>query len=156
MPICLVHDDIFRRLCLARDLLHERHDETVSLAQLAQRAGFSRYHFLRLFRDTFGKTPREYLIDLRLEKAREMLINDEAAVTEVCFRVGFSSLGSFSSLFSRKVGCAPTAYRRRIWHFRHVFGEPALVIPYCYLWRFGALSGESQFSRSQPERPQLS
>ena len=90
----VVHDDVFRRLCRARDLVHERSGEPLTVAQLARSAGVSRYHFLRLFRDAFGATPHQYLMRVRLERARKLLAADAASVTDVCMEVGFSSLGS--------------------------------------------------------------
>jgi len=110
--------------------------------------------FRRLYREAFRKTPHEDLVDVRLERARGLLGRDQAGVTEVCLAVGFSSLGSFSTLFSRRMGCAPSAYRRRVWHYRDAFGEAALVIPYCYLWRPGGSDGGagSQSPRSGAAR----
>jgi AraC-like DNA-binding protein len=64
------HDDVFRRLCRARDQVHERCAEPLTVARLARAAGVSRYHFLRLFRDAFGETPHQYL--MRLERARKL------------------------------------------------------------------------------------
>jgi len=73
----------------------------------------SRYHFLRRFRDTFDTTPHQYLIQRRIEKAKELLRARRLSVTDVCFEVGFESLGSFSALFRRCVGSAPVTYRKR-------------------------------------------
>ena len=133
-----VHDDVFRRLCRARDLVHERSAEPLTVAQLARSAGVSRYHFLRLFRDAFGATPHQYLMRVRLERARKLLAADAASVTDVCMEVGFSSLGSFSLLFAKRVGLPPTGYRKKVYWVRELPGGVArLYIPSCFLIGLG-------------------
>ncbi|HZX97280.1 MAG TPA: AraC family transcriptional regulator [Myxococcales bacterium] len=129
----MVHDDSFRRLLRARDAIHARYAEPLDLRALAREAALSPFHFLRLFRAAFGVTPHQYLTRVRLEAARRLLLAD-APVTHVCFEVGFQSLGSFSALFARKTGMAPTAFRRRIHHFS--FGPQRLYIPHCYVQAF--------------------
>jgi AraC-like DNA-binding protein len=64
----------------------------------------SPYHFLRVFNDTYGETPKEFLIRLRVEQAKKMLITEKFSVSEVCERVGYASLGCFSSLFLKQTG----------------------------------------------------
>jgi AraC-like DNA-binding protein len=66
-----------------------------------------------MFSDTFATTPHQYLIQRRIERAKELLRSRGLSVTDVCFEVGFQSLGSFSSLFRRCVGHAPINYRKR-------------------------------------------
>ncbi len=70
--------------------------EPLSLDEVAQRAGYSRYHFLREFRAAYGETPRAYLTRRRIERAKDLLRSANLTVTEICHMVGFSSLGSFS------------------------------------------------------------
>src|SRR5262249_56044169 len=77
-------------------------------------AGLSRGHLLRSFRDTCGETPKEFHTRLRLDRARHLLTVTSRSVTDVCFDVGFISLGSFSTLFKRQVGCSPAEFRRRV------------------------------------------
>src|SRR5437870_11346108 len=105
--------DVYRRLCRARDFIDHCYDHPLSLDQMSSEACFSRYHFLRLFRQAFNKTPHQYLIERRIEKAKELLTDDELRVTDVCFEVGFQRLGSFSSLFQKYVGRAPVCHRQR-------------------------------------------
>ncbi len=76
--------------------------EPLDLEAIAQTAGYSRFHFIRAFRDAYGQTPRDYLSARRVERARELLRNADLTVTEVCLLVGFSSLGSFSTRFRKK------------------------------------------------------
>jgi AraC-like DNA-binding protein len=105
--------DVFARLCRARDLLRETHDPELSIQEVAGRAQLSPYHFIRVFEAVFGLTPHQFRIEERLARARYLLLEDNASETDVCMEVGFSSLGSFSSLFARRVGVAPSLYRRR-------------------------------------------
>jgi AraC-like DNA-binding protein len=131
----LLPDDVFRRLCRARETIHERHDEPLALADLARAAGMSRFHFLRRFRDAFGRTPHELLTDVRIERAKRLLGGPGASVTDVCLDVGFSSLGSFSTLFAQRVGCPPSAFRR-VWQVADAITVAASYVPWCFAGRF--------------------
>jgi AraC-like DNA-binding protein len=82
---------VYERLCRARAFIDHRYDHPLNLDQISSQACFSRYHFLRLFRQAFNKTPHQYLIARRIEKAKELLSADELRVTDVCFEVGFQS-----------------------------------------------------------------
>src|ERR1041384_4865952 len=105
--------ETLQRLDRARDFIDHCYDHPLSLEQISEKACFSHYHFLRLFRQAFNKTPHQYLIERRIERAKELLGGEELRVTDVCFEVGFQSLGSFSSLFHKWVGHAPATYRER-------------------------------------------
>jgi AraC-like DNA-binding protein len=105
--------ETLERLGRARAFIDHCYDHPLNLDQISEKACFSRYHFLRLFRRAFNKTPHQYLIERRIEKAKELLTADDLRVTDVCFEVGFQSLGSFSSLFHKWVGHAPATYRER-------------------------------------------
>ena len=110
----LLRHEGFRRLCLARDLLREQREPTPSIADLAREVQISPFHFIRQFEAVFGVTPHQFRIQTRLDTARHLLSTGRYSVTDVCMEVGFSSLGSFSALFTRRVGEPPSAYRRRI------------------------------------------
>jgi AraC-like DNA-binding protein len=105
--------ETLQRLGRARDFIDHCYDHPLSLDQISEQACFSRYHFLRLFRQAFNITPHQYLIERRIQKAKELLGSDDLRVTDVCFEVGFQSLGSFSTLFHRCVGQPPMTYRER-------------------------------------------
>jgi AraC-like DNA-binding protein len=117
----------------ARDLIDRDFASRLDVASLAARAGYSRYHFIRAFRAAFGATPGDYLSRRRVERACELLRAANLTVTEVCFLVGFSSLGSFSSRFSELIGCSPSDYQRRA----RVRGGPP-PIPGCMVLMWGA------------------
>ena len=97
----------------AKDLMDRAFAESLDVGAIAREAGYSRYHFIRAFCDTYGQTPRDYLSARRVERARELLRTANLTVTEVCFLVGFSSLGSFSTRFKALVGLSPSEYRAR-------------------------------------------
>ncbi len=105
--------EVYARLCRAREFIDLCYDLPLNLDQISSQACFSRYHFLRLFRQAFDKTPHQYLVARRIEKAKELLRADKLRVTDVCFEVGFQSLGSFSSLFHKSVGHPPVTYREK-------------------------------------------
>jgi len=105
-----------RRLSRSRELLAEagaNAEGAASLADVARAAGMSKFHFLRIFEAMFGATPHQFRTAARLERARVLLARG-AAVTDACFEVGFASVGSFSSLFARRVGESPIHYQRRV------------------------------------------
>ncbi len=105
--------DVYERLCRAREFIDLCYDLPLNLEQISSQACFSRFHFLRLFREAFDKTPHQYLVARRIEKAKELLSSHELRVTDICFEVGFQSLGSFSSLFHKYVGQPPVLYREQ-------------------------------------------
>jgi AraC-like DNA-binding protein len=105
--------EILERLNRARRFIDLCYDLPLDLEEISSHACFSRYHFLRLFRQAFNKTPHQYLIERRIERAKELLSANDLRVTDVCFEVGFQSLGSFSSLFHKSVGHAPIAFREK-------------------------------------------
>jgi AraC-like DNA-binding protein len=110
----LLRHEGFRRLCQARDLLRESQEPSPTIEQLARDVGISPFHFIRQFEAVFGVTPHQFRIASRLERAKELLAGGDYSVTDVCMEIGFSSLGSFSTLFAQRVGETPSAYRRRI------------------------------------------
>ncbi|HYF64835.1 MAG TPA: AraC family transcriptional regulator [Herpetosiphonaceae bacterium] len=118
----------------ARQFIDAHYDTELDLEQIAGQTGFSRFHFIRLFQRTFATTPHQYLTQRRLERARELLDSSELSVTEICFAVGFQSLGSFSTLFHRSTGQAPSLYRARVFQG---FSLPRRFIPGCYGVVFG-------------------
>lgn len=102
------------RLRVARAYMDHHYSTPLTLSGISREAGFSPYHFIRLFRATYRQTPHQYLIQCRIERAKELLRVTEKPVRDICFEVGFVSLGSFSTLFRRATGLAPAAYRRSL------------------------------------------
>ncbi|MFD8074434.1 helix-turn-helix transcriptional regulator [Streptomyces sp. NPDC059718] len=121
-------DDLVR-LRRARDVMDRDYAEPLDVTALARAALMSPGHFSRSFRAAFGETPYSYLMTRRIERAKALLRRGDLTVTEVCFAVGCTSLGSFSSRFTELVGETPSAYRAR----DH---EPGAPIPACIAKRY--------------------
>jgi AraC-like DNA-binding protein len=135
-----LREDLLRRLCRAKEAIHDRSAERLTLDDLARAAGLSRFHFLRAFREAFSATPHEYLTRVRLRRARQLLLEERGSVTFVCYEVGFQSLGSFSALFRRRMGEPPASFRRRFVQVPRA--KERSIIPCCYFAWFSN-SGEA-------------
>jgi transcriptional regulator GlxA family with amidase domain len=116
--------DELRRLRRARDRMDREYAEPLDVPALARTALMSAGHFSRRFRDAYSETPYSYLMTRRIERAKALLRRGDLSVTDVCFAVGCTSLGSFSSRFTELVGETPSEYRAR----DH---EPIRVLPGC-------------------------
>src|SRR5271165_2573484 len=82
-------------------------DAPLDLGQLAHIAAVSKFHFVRVFDEVTGTTPRHFLSCLRMQRAKELLLKTRSSITDVCMEVGYSSLGTFSTTFSELVGVSP-------------------------------------------------
>jgi AraC-like DNA-binding protein len=103
----------FQGLCLARDRLGELPDDAPSLGEIARGVDMSLFHFIRQFEALFGVTPHQYRIAQRIDRAKRLLARGDRSVTDVCMEVGCSSLGSFSAMFTRRVGATPSTFQRQ-------------------------------------------
>ena len=101
---------------------------------------------VRSFRDTYGRTPRAYLSERRIERARELLRTANLTVTEICYLVGFSSLGSFSARFKENVGVSPSEYRE---HEIARGGPPP--IPGCFVLMWSTPTPQLRRSRRRQD-----
>ena len=100
-----------RHLLRAKDLIDARYREPLDVEKLARAARLSPAHFSREFRRAFGETPHQYLLTRRLERAAALLRATDRSVADICFSVGLTSVGSFTTSFRRSFGMSPTAYR---------------------------------------------
>jgi len=100
-------EELFHRLQIAKEYLHSCVDQTVSLEEVAKAACLSPYHLHRVFRQTFQKTPHQYLTDIKLKRAHTLLTGNQS-VSEAANAVGFKSISSFSQLFSNYFGFSPS------------------------------------------------
>jgi AraC-like DNA-binding protein len=142
----MIHPELLSRLCQARDLLRDWEDEPCSVSAVARASGLTRSHFIRLFKAMFGETPHQYRSRAQIEKAKHLLILTNLSITDVCMAVGFSSLGSFSALFSRRTGMSPSEFQRRHCPASGERHLPASLIPGC-LSLMGGISEKEHFSR---------
>jgi AraC-like DNA-binding protein len=95
-----------------RNYMNNNFKENLNLDLFSRIRFVSKYHLLRLFKRYYGQTPNQYLINKRIEKAKEYIKNG-LSVSEACYEVGFESLSSFSTLFKRKTGFTPRTYQKR-------------------------------------------
>lgn len=108
-----------------RDRIDREFAQPLNVEELARGALISAGHLSREFRRVYGESPYSYLMTRRIERAMTLLRRGDLSVTDICFTVGFSSLGTFSSRFSQLVGVSPTAYRED--PSRSVEGIPACL-----------------------------
>jgi AraC-like DNA-binding protein len=119
-----------RHLLRAKDLADARYFEPLDVDDMARAAGLSRAHFSREFRRAFGETPHGYLMTRRLERAAAMLRSTDRRVAEICLAVGWQSVGSFTTSFTRTFGKSPTAYRAS-------FPPASAMLPACIVRFYG-------------------
>src|SRR6187431_3515822 len=115
-------EDLNRRLLRARDAMDRAYAEPLDVRTVAAIAHVSPAHFIRSFRSVFGETPHRYLQRRRVERSMFLLRETDRSVTDICFDVGFTSLGTFSRMFREIVGETPSAYRA---------GNGPIVAPNC-------------------------
>jgi AraC-like DNA-binding protein len=121
-----------RWLVRAKDLADARYFEPLTVDDLAREAGLSRAHFSAEFRRAFGEPPHVYLLTRRLERAAALLRDTDRSVAVICMDVGLSSVGSFTTSFSRMFGQSPTAYRAS-----YPPAAERAIIPSCVLRVYG-------------------
>ena len=117
-----------RHLLRARDLADSRYFEPLGVDDMAHAAGLSRAHFSREFRRAFGESPHQYLLTRRLERAAALLRTTDQSVAEICLSVGMTSIGSFTTSFTRTFGKSPTVYRAEFPPASHMAKIPACVL----------------------------
>jgi AraC-like DNA-binding protein len=111
-PVSAEHLQDLARLRRVRDRIDREYAQPLDVEALARDAHMSAGHFSRQFRLAYGESPYSYLMTRRIERAMALLRRGDLSVTEVCFEVGCSSLGTFSTRFTELVGVPPSAYRR--------------------------------------------
>ena len=120
-----------RHLLRAKDLADARYAEQLGVEDMARAAGLSRAHFSREFKRAFGDSPHGYLLTRRLERAAALLRSTDRSVAEVCLSVGLTSVGSFTTSFTRMFGRSPLAYRASYPAAADQARVPACVVRAC-------------------------
>jgi AraC-like DNA-binding protein len=92
--------------------IEENFEEEIDLKDVAKAAGFSEFHFSRIFKESTGKNFHQYLIEFRLRKAQKYLSNPETTIIQAAYAAGFRSVATFNRLFKENMGCTPGAYRK--------------------------------------------
>lgn len=128
---------LYRRIVQAKRYIDTHFAEPINLDDIADEAYFSKFHFIRLFRKAYGKSPHQYLIAVRIFQAVQLLMAART-VGEVCHRVGFDSISTFTGLFKKITGETPAAYQQRILARQAELSEnPLAFIPGCFAGKNG-------------------
>jgi AraC-like DNA-binding protein len=124
---------LYRRVVRAKLFIDAHFSAAIDLNNIADEACFSKFHFTRLFKKIYGKTPHQYLTDVRINAGKELLAANEP-VASVCFSVGFDSISSFTGLFHRRVGVTPAAFQRDSLLRKHETSvRPLKFVPNCFV-----------------------
>src|SRR5215203_2783012 len=127
----------YLRAVRAKLFIDENFGSAIDLRKIADEACFSKFHFVRLFKEIYGRTPHQYLTDVRIGKAKAYL-DDGRSVAYACFKVGFDSISSFTGLFKRRTGQSPRQYQLDRQSFREsVAAAPLKHIPSCFAEKAG-------------------
>ena len=128
---------LYRRIVQAKLFIDKFYSEKIDLDNISDEAYFSKFHFIRLFKSVYGKTPHQYLTTVRIEKAQQFL-QENKSVTEVCTLVGFESVSTFSGLFTKLTGKTPSQYLN--FHQQRktqIQKSPLAFVPGCYAFMHG-------------------
>lgn len=109
---CYFNDNQIKTVIRTRNLIHNHFDKKLNLDVLSKNCFISKFHLLRLFKRYYGQTPKQYLTDRRIEKAKEFLKSGRN-ITDTCFNVGFECPSSFCTLFKSRIGITPTDFQKR-------------------------------------------
>jgi AraC-like DNA-binding protein len=123
---------LYRRIVQAKLFIDQHYPEALDLSAIADEAYFSKFHFIRLFKTAYGRTPHHYLIKVRIDHALGLLAKD-IPVAEVSMRVGFESSTSFAALFKKQTGMSPSVYQRRQRIRKMMYqASPLTAVPNCF------------------------
>lgn len=124
---------LYRRVINAKLYIDEHYSSRIDLSGIADEACFSKFHFARIFKEICGRTPHQYLTEVRISRAKERLAAGET-VARTCFSVGFDSISSFTGLFRRRVGVTPAVFQRHEIAVREDMQKrPLKFVPNCFI-----------------------
>lgn len=128
---------LYRRIVKAKLFIDAHFADHIDLDHISDEAFFSKFHFIRLFKKTYARTPHQYLTFVRIEKSK-LLLKENIPVAEVCYAVGFDSISSFTGLFKRLVGQTPAAYQQIHQKIREELQTiPLKYVPNCFIEKKG-------------------
>jgi len=123
---------LYKRIVQAKLFIDNHYAEKIDLNNISDEAYFSKFHFIRLFKKIYGKSPHQYLTYVRMEKAKDLLKTD-APITDVCFSVGFESISSFTDLFKKMVGYSPSVFQVQQTRMKsEIHKMPLKFVPNCF------------------------
>ena len=124
---------LYRRIVRAKLFIDAHFASAIELDDIADEACFSKFHFVRLFREIYGRTPHQYLTDVRVRKAQELLAQG-APIARACYSVGFDSISSFTGLFKGRVGVTPAAFQKsKLARSADISRRPVKFVPNCFV-----------------------
>src|SRR6187431_61609 len=106
------HDDLTNQIVQSKLYIDKHYSENINLDKVAGKALVSKFHFIRLFKKYYGRTPNQYLQEVRIEMAKKILAKGKS-IDEACNAIGFKSKTSFISLFKKMTGLTPLAYQNK-------------------------------------------
>ncbi len=128
---------LYKRIVQAKLYIDRHYAEKIDLSNIADEATFSKYHFIRLFKSMYGKTPHQYLTQVRIHAAK-ILLTKNISVSEVCDSVGFDSVTSFAGLFKKITGYTPSVYQQQQQKRNVQLREcPIHFVPNCFAETYG-------------------
>ena len=128
---------LYLRAVRAKLFIDANFASAIDLGKIADEACFSKFHFVRLFKEIYGRTPHQYLTHVRIDNAKEFLAEGQT-VAFACFKVGFDSISSFTGLFKRRTGQTPRQYQLERLAFKEaVAAKPLAHIPACFAEKKG-------------------
>ncbi len=130
---------LYKRVVQAKLFIDDHFAEKTDLDNISDEACFSKFHFIRLFKNIYGKTPHQYLMTVRINHA-ESLLQEGMGISETCFTVGFESVSSFTGLFKRYTHLTPSTYQQAKQQRREQIKKtPLQFVPNCFAEQKGWL-----------------
>jgi AraC-like DNA-binding protein len=134
---------LYKRIVQAKLFIDRNYSDKIDIEHISDEAFFSKFHFIRLFKQIYGKTPHQYLISVRIDNAI-LLFQRNKSVTDVCFSVGFESLSSFSGLFKKMVGLSPSVFLAQVEkRNQRIMKNPLNFVSGCFAYKFGWLENSN-------------
>lgn len=123
---------LYSRIVKAKLFIDDNYCTNIDLNNISDEACFSKFHFIRLFKSVYGKTPHQYLTHVRIENAK-LFLQKNNTVADTCFKCGFDSVSSFTGLFKKTTGKTPSSYQLQYRQRQHAIKQqPLSFIPNCF------------------------
>ena len=128
---------LYQRIVQAKLFIDKNYADKIDVDQISEEAFFSKFHFTRLFKQIYGKTPYQYLTSVRIDNAK-LLFQKDKPVSDVCFSVGFESLSSFRGLFKKNIGVSPSVFLKEEQNKKlQIIKNPLNYVSGCFAHKFG-------------------